>query len=60
MLSLDKMAPSATVGGPSKEEGLSCSVNGDIGMGLDGVVMDDGVSGEETGVEPAEDTGKEG
>lgn len=41
MLSLDKMAPSATVGGASKEEGPSCLVNGDVGMGLVGVVVDD-------------------
>lgn len=60
MLSLDKMVPSATVGGASKEEGLSCSVIGDAGMGLVGVVVDDGVTGGDTGVEPAEDRGKEG
>lgn len=60
MLSLDKMVPSATAGGASKEEGLSCSVSSDAGMGLVGVVVDDGVTGGEPGVEPVEDRGKEG
>lgn len=60
MLSLDKMVPSSTVGGASKEEGPSCLVNGDAGMGLVGVVVDDCVAGGETGEEPAEDGGKEG
>lgn len=54
------MVPSARVGGASKEEGLSCLVNGDAGMGLVGVVVDDSVTGGETGEEPAEDGGKDG
>lgn len=60
MLSLDKMVPSATVGGTSKEEGPSRLVIGDAGIGLVGVVVEDGVTGGETGVEPAEDGGNEG
>lgn len=61
MLSLDKIIPSSTVGGASKEEGFSCVVDGDAGVGLVGVtVVEDGVTGGETGVEPAEDGGKEG
>lgn len=60
MLSLDKMVPSTTVGGASKEEAISCLVNGNAGTGLVGVVVEDGVTGGETGVTPAEDPGKEG
>lgn len=63
MLSFDKMVPSATVGGASKEEGPSSSVNGDTSKGLVGVVVDDGVTGVTgvTGLEPVEEgRGNEG
>lgn len=41
MLSFDKIVPSPTVGGASKEEGPSSSVNGEAATGLVGVGVDD-------------------
>ena len=57
MLSFDRMDPSVVVGGASKEEGPSSSVNGDTAaMGLVGVAVDKVV----TMVTGAEETGDNG
>lgn len=54
MLSFDKMDPSATVGGASKETGPSSSVNGGTAAtGLEGVAVDEVVSAV-TGAEAGE------
>lgn len=44
MLSFERMDPSATVGGVSKEAGPSSSVNGEATTGLVGVGVDEVVT----------------
>lgn len=58
-LAFDRMDPSSTVGGASKEAGPSCSVSGDAAKGLVGVPEDEVVPAV-TGLEPGEAGGKEG
>lgn len=58
-LAFDRMDPSSTVGGASKEAGPSCSVSGDAAKGLVGVPEDEVVP-VVTGPELGEAGGKEG
>lgn len=59
MLTFDRMAPSPTMGGASKEVGPSSSVTREVATGLVGVAAD-GVVTVVTGLEPGEDAGKAG
>lgn len=60
LLTFDRMDPSVAVGGASKEEGPSSSVNGEATAGLVVVGVDGVMAAEVTGLDPGDCGGKVG